>query len=442
MHSQNLETRTKRATQRFRKVAVIAVITLLASTVSFSALLSPPAQASAADITSMGFFGSELIWQPGEAQPVHDTATNTVSSMGPVKDVVCGTIVTFFQEIVMAATGTDNVLEISYNFGYDSSSDEGLGLRDIVGLTIHPDSIDLDGDAAVSVLSEAVTPNPDVPGTVRLYQPVIEVTGLDASETIWVQIDIIVGCDPGTGSTGTAQAAYTGAIETTSGEPLGGGNLTIPGLSPSAPPSWSFTKEPFNSQGDPVTVADPFEEITFLFTIANNGLVPLTPPTLADDGCAPIVFVGGDANANNTIDSASPEWPQGTFGIPPDTPAETWTWECTTTIGSGGHTNSVTLAGMPRRGVGATSDTVSFPVNPKVVDLAVTKTVDPQFFGFGDTVTWTIEADNTGNVPLPDVTVTDADCPGPVFVGSSDLDGDGELDTNETWQWTCTSAAL
>jgi len=53
----------------------------------------------------------------------------------------------------------------------------------------------------------------------------------------------------------------------------------------------------------------------------------------------------------------------------------------------------------------------------------------------GDTISYEVLADNTGNVSLTNITATD-----PLvtltFDPTSDLDSDGELDVDETWRWT------
>jgi hypothetical protein len=73
--------------------------------------------------------------------------------------------------------------------------------------------------------------------------------------------------------------------------------------------------------------------------------------------------------------------------------------------------------------------------------LALTKSVSAQVVRAGDTVQYTIEVENTGDVDLELTGITDDKCASLIFDDASDTDGDGRLDgansTPETWRWTC-----
>ena len=60
----------------------------------------------------------------------------------------------------------------------------------------------------------------------------------------------------------------------------------------------------------------------------------------------------------------------------------------------------------------------------------------------GDTLTYTFDVNNTGNVTLTDIILTDAKCAAAPILTSGDTDGDTELDVGETHVYSCTSIAV
>ncbi len=156
--------------------------------------------------------------------------------------------------------------------------------------------------------------------------------------------------------------------------------------------------------------------VTWTYTVTTNGAdVPLSAITLVDDAGTP-----GDAG-----DDFSPTYQSG------DTDAdgildegETWIFTATGSAGDGQFTNTVEATGTPPE----TTDSSGVTTQPADVSdtdptnhFAVVGAVDVQKStngedadtGFGpvvatgSTVTWTFAVENTGNVDLADVTVTD-----------------------------------
>jgi uncharacterized repeat protein (TIGR01451 family) len=69
--------------------------------------------------------------------------------------------------------------------------------------------------------------------------------------------------------------------------------------------------------------------------------------------------------------------------------------------------------------------------------IAIDKSADKDKAHAGETITYTYIVTNPGDTPLKDVTVVDS-VAGPATFVSGDTDGDGWLDTDETWTFTAT----
>ncbi len=192
------------------------------------------------------------------------------------------------------------------------------------------------------------------------------------------------------------------------------------------------------------------DTISYTFTVTNEGNVSLTNVTVTDplleapNPVVPIVFVSGDTDADGELDID-----------------ETWEYTADYTltqgdIDAGGVTNQATATGT---GAGTTVDDVSdesdvLGNDPTVTDVCQSPVIaivkagvlnDNNQSGCSDagidTISYTFTVTNEGNVSLTNVTVTDPllEAPNPVvpivFV-SGDTDGDGELDIDETWEYT------
>ncbi len=169
--------------------------------------------------------------------------------------------------------------------------------------------------------------------------------------------------------------------------------------------------------------------VLYTYLVTNPGDVPLAEVTVADDKCAPVTGPdpAGDVNNNSLLD-----------------PGEVWVYTCTALV-SEDTTNTATATGQPSDdqgrplpGIGpvAADDTAFVDVvNPAI---QIVKTADPTTVYAGEQVIYTYAVTNPGDVPLANVTVTDNQC-SPVLYQGGDDNGNGLLDVDETWTYTCTA---
>ncbi len=179
---------------------------------------------------------------------------------------------------------------------------------------------------------------------------------------------------------------------------------------------------------------------TFTYEVTNSGNTPLGDIVITDSQGVDPQLVDGDDNDNGQLD-----------------PGETWIYEVIAAP-LAGQTEAIAEvsatpldAGVPIPGIDeitAENSTHYFGVETEI-DVEVTiddedadsplgVIVEP-----GDTVTLEYEVENLGNVPLADVELIDdngtpndtSDDFEPTFA-SGDTNGDGLLDTNETWRYT------
>ena len=82
--------------------------------------------------------------------------------------------------------------------------------------------------------------------------------------------------------------------------------------------------------------------------------------------------------------------------------------------------------------------TVSVTVTNEILKpgINIVKTGSATQVNPGETVTYTYTVTNTGDTEISDVTVSDDKC-SPVTFKSGDTNGDGKLQTSETWTYTC-----
>ncbi len=161
--------------------------------------------------------------------------------------------------------------------------------------------------------------------------------------------------------------------------------------------------------------------VTFGYTVTNPGTADLSGVTVTDSGCGNINFVGGDLNADSRLQSN-----------------ETWRYSCTTNISQ----TLTTTAYVTADANGLTAlDTALIAVivegSPLPALIHILKKANPVVLpARGGLVAYTYAVTNPGTVSLQNVSVTDDKC-GPVNLGSGDTNGNGLLESNETWIYTC-----
>ena len=175
----------------------------------------------------------------------------------------------------------------------------------------------------------------------------------------------------------------------------------------------------------PATTIRPGDTVNYTYTLENMGDVDLTNPGVSDPDCGAIVYVSGDTDADNQLDTT-----------------ETWTFSCSSTYASD-VSRTVTGSGLDPIG-NTVSDTASATVNVINPSISVDKTVNNATPPIGSPVTYTMTVENTGDDPLTPPTpgnrtsaILDGVCPAVGYV-SGDTDSDQILDVTETWTFSCT----
>ncbi|HEX8665748.1 MAG TPA: hypothetical protein VF744_17160 [Beijerinckiaceae bacterium] len=165
--------------------------------------------------------------------------------------------------------------------------------------------------------------------------------------------------------------------------------------------------------------------INYTVVVDNAGNMTLTGVSVTDS-LASLTFAGGDADNDGKLDVD-----------------ETWTYTASYTVTQADIDNGGVVAPGLARVNTATADaaqtapetssaSVAIVQDP---DLAITKTADVTLVdGAGDVINYTVVVDNTGNMTLTGVSVSDSLAS--LTLASGDTDNDGKLDLDETWTYT------
>jgi uncharacterized repeat protein (TIGR01451 family) len=223
------------------------------------------------------------------------------------------------------------------------------------------------------------------------------------------------------------------------GDGDGSGSWKILGTStPPAEPALDIVKEVTGVTGGTPDghVDSAGDVINYAITVDNTGNVTLTDVTVTDPyaDAGSIAYVSGDTDADGRLDVD-----------------EIWTYTAAHTVtqleidtngGGDGMLENVATADSKETPQDTDDAAVKVVYDPRLdivkeVAGVTGGTPDGHVDSAGDVINYAITVDNTGNVTLTDVTVTDpyAD-DGSIAYVSGDTDADGRLDVDEIWTYT------
>jgi uncharacterized repeat protein (TIGR01451 family) len=189
-----------------------------------------------------------------------------------------------------------------------------------------------------------------------------------------------------------------------------------PVVVPPVPPIIDVTKVP-----NPLALPAGPGLVEYTYTARNIGTVPMSNVTMVGDTCSPIILKSGDTNGDGKLDVN-----------------EVWVHTCSTTLAET-HTNTVVATGWAN-GISSShsaSATVVVGVPLMAPLIHVTKVPSPLTLSAGGgTVTYTEKVTNPGTVSVNNVKLVDDKC-APMKYISGDLNSNGQLESSETWTYTC-----
>jgi uncharacterized repeat protein (TIGR01451 family) len=170
------------------------------------------------------------------------------------------------------------------------------------------------------------------------------------------------------------------------------------------------------------------ETVTWTYVVNNTGNESLTNVTVVDDQQGNATYQSGDTNTNNILD-----------------PGEVWIYNLTGTATAGQYENNATVTALNNSTqYNDTDPSHYFGANPQIDIEKSTNGQDADTpsgpsLHVGDTVTWTYEVNNTGNVNMTNINVTD-DQEGNATYQSGD-NSNGILEPGEVWIYNLTGTA-
>lgn len=390
----------------------------------------------------------------------YDTGKSNVDTVQQLegKDFVCGDIVSFMTKIKMndgeAAGYGATTLRLRYSWDMAATgSSTGVAFADLIHAQINYGTIDDlleptstiddaiidDGNSTATIHSEVATGPIWVSGSKLITE--IDVTDVEASETVVLQLDVKIKCDPSQTSSGNIQAQLqqvdvievaTNPTGITLPDIVNSGIRTVPMKAGSIRyPQVSIQKTVTTPTGNCATASDSIliesgDAVKWCFAVLNPSSV-LVPPgaplyqlRIVDDNGTP-----ADSSDDWWIDTSTLTGLQNLDGLgqlndlgPGVTVyasvVETITGEPGATIfntatayGDDSVIDPYTLSDSDnaRALISAAAPSVAIAkTTSNTIDVAPS---DSPIIYKGDVANWYYEVTNTGNVPLTSVTVTD-----------------------------------
>ncbi|MDA9129458.1 hypothetical protein N9J72_03210, partial [Candidatus Gracilibacteria bacterium] len=191
-------------------------------------------------------------------------------------------------------------------------------------------------------------------------------------------------------------------------------------------PSWEIEKSARNT---PENVGDTIE---YNFAITNTGNLTIENPVVSDSKCEGFIYYIDENGQNNLTYTLAPEETKiiTCFSIPV-TQEEIDVGVVNNTVTASGAT---ILGSLPEI---MDDHELSVPANP---EWNIQKFALNPAFEAGDVIEYEFLIQNTGNVSIQDIVLTDEKCATPMsFIGTSDIGSEGLLGQGEVWEYRCTS---
>lgn len=151
-----------------------------------------------------------------------------------------------------------------------------------------------------------------------------------------------------------------------------------------------------------VTVVNPGDSVTYSYVVTNIGRIPLSSVIVTDDKCSPVLYVSGDLNTNNILETT-----------------EIWNYTCTTTL-TVTTINIATVTGTTGRVVVTDTDIATVTVANTGLSKVITGTSETFTSGndvaIGEIVTYKVTMTLPAGLPYNNVVVTDRMDKGLAFV--------------------------